>query len=272
MSVIPNEKVFEEREWIAKGVAQCEKYRQWLREIELKLNSYPDGRLVIRQGKESPQWYIELNGKKTYLPHQQLETAKVFAQKGYEIKAVRLLKRWEAKEIVIRKWLEEETLSELYENMSPERKRLVTPLVCSPEEFVEEWLAEEYEGLGFQEGEPEFYAVDGTRVRSKSERDTVDELLEFGVPYKYEKPLQLKGFGLVYPDFHVLNRRTGQEFVWEHFGMMDDRSYAVDNIRKLEAYHYNGYFEGVNFLSTWETRRTPFGRRDARRVIEQYLL
>lgn len=261
-----------EVEWLQAGAQLLSQAETWIPLVNRRLAEAPEGRLVIGYSNGMVQYFLINNGKKTYIPVDQMDMIKKLAQKGYDAKALSVLKKWPAREKHVRKWIEETTLTELYENMSPERRKLVTPLVCSPQEFVEEWLAEEYEGLGFQENEPEFYAVDGTRVRSKSERDTVDELIEFSVPYKYEKPLQLKGFGVVHPDFCVLNRRTGQEFVWEHFGMMDDRSYAVDNIRKLEAYHYNGFFEGVNFISTWETRRTPFGRRDARRVIEQYLL
>ncbi len=250
----------------------CETYEGWIDAVEQRLNNAPEGSLIVSPSNRAIQYYRWHDKEKEYIPAGQMELVKALAQKGYDQKALAVLKRWQTREKRIKRWVEEDSLETLYLKLSPDRKSLIVPLVGSAQEFVEEWLAEEYEGLGFQENEPEFYAVDGTRVRSKSERDTVDELIEFSVPYKYEKPLQLKGFGVVHPDFCVLNRRTGQEFVWEHFGMMDDRSYAVDNIRKLEAYHYNGFFEGVNFISTWETRRTPFGRRDARRVIEQYLL
>lgn len=263
---------YNDKEWIQEALELLDQEKEWSSLLKQRIINAPEGRLVIHAYQSGYQYYNNIKGKRIYLSGGQTELARALAQKAYDKKALCILGKWEKREKTIKSWAEDNSLWELYESMSPERRRLVTPLVCSPCDFVEEWLAEEYEGLGFQEHEAEFYAADGTRVRSKSERDTVDELLEFHVPCKYEKPLQLKGFGLVYPDFHVLNRRTGQEFVWEHFGMMDDRSYAVDNIRKLEAYHYNGYFEGVNFISTWETRRTPFGRRDARRVIEQYLL
>ena len=261
-----------ELEWMREGDRFLSRGIAWLPPIEERIRNAPDGRLKIEKANKSREYYLVVDGKKIYLPKTAMEEIRALAQKGYDVRAVRVLRRWDARRKKIRKWMEEETLADIYESLSPVRRELVTPLVGSAEEFVEAWLQDEYEGLGFRENEPEFYAKDGTRVRSKSERDAVDEMVDHNVPYKYEKPLELRGYGLVCPDFRVLNRRTGQEFIWEHFGMMDDRSYAQDNIRKLEAYHYNGYFEGINFLCTFETRRTPFGAKDARRVIEQYLL
>ncbi|MFQ6929598.1 MAG: hypothetical protein ACLRR3_00115 [Eubacterium sp.] len=41
-------------------------------------------------------------------------------------------------------------------------------------------------------------------------------------------PLRLKGYGTVKPDFTVLNKRTRHEYVWEHFGMMDDSIYVKE--------------------------------------------
>lgn len=49
------------------------------------------------------------------------------------------------------------------------------------------------------------------RVRSKSEVIIADILNQEGIPYRYECPLQLKGWGKVYPDFTVLSERERPE-------------------------------------------------------------
>lgn len=84
--------------------------------------------------------------------------------------------------------------------------------------------------------------------------------------------MYLKSVGEIHPDFIVLNKRTGEEFVWEHFGKVDDWKYANDMVKRVEAYHYNGYYEGKNLIYTLESSRQPFGARDAKRIIEQYLI
>ena len=53
------------------------------------------------------------------------------------------------------------------------------------------------------------------------------------IAYKYECPLHLKGYGMVYPDFTFLSRKTKQEIYWEHDGRMDDSVYAQNAVRKI---------------------------------------
>lgn len=57
----------------------------------------------------------------------------------------------------------------------------------------------------------EIYTQKGERVRSKSEKTLADYFYYHGIPYKYECPLLLKGFGIIYPDFTFLTRRSQKE-------------------------------------------------------------
>ena len=68
------------------------------------------------------------------------------------------------------------------------------------------------------------------RVRSKSEGTIVDLLLEYEALFRYECKIFLRGLGEIHPDFIILNKRTGEEFVWEHFGKVDDWKYANDMV------------------------------------------
>ena len=96
--------------------------------------------------------------------------------------------------------------------------------------------------------------------------------MEYGIVFRYECPIYLKGLGQIHPDFIVINKRTGEEFVWEHFGRMDDWRYSKDMVKRVESYHYNGYYECKNLIYTLESTKQPFGAREAKRMIEQYLL
>ena len=250
-----------------------EQYQEWLWMVRERLEHAPKGSLKLAHSNGTVQYNQLLDNKLIYLNKDHMELVRALAQKGYDKKVLKVLER----EVAVRKRrLREDpgaqTLLGVYEAMSPERRVLVEPLVLPVEEMARRWAAEPYEPKEFRPGDPEHYAKNGLPVRSKSERDAVDEMLDFALYFKYECPLVLKGLGLIHPDFMVMNKRTGQIWIWEHFGKVDDRAYAQDMVKRIEAYHYNGYFEGKNLIYTMESFLQPFHRKEARRIIEQYLL
>ena len=93
-----------------------------------------------------------------------------------------------------------------------------------------------------------------------------------GVPYRYEYPLNLKGLGLVRPDFWCLNVRERKEYGWEHLGMMDNIAYATKNVTKINHYEQNGYFPGKNMIFTFETSQQALSSYIIKSMIEQYLI
>ena len=72
----------------------------------------------------------------------------------------------------------------------------------------------------------------GESVKSKSEKIIADKLNMMNIPYCYEVPLYLKGYGYVKPDFKVLNVATRKEYYWEHYGMMDNKDYIIKALKK----------------------------------------
>ena len=121
------------------------------------------------------------------------------------------------------------------------------------------------------ENDTGFYTECGIRVRSKSELLIANMLEQKGIPYRYEFPLYLKKTGNVRPDFLCLNIRTRKEFIWEHFGMMDNIAYANKNISKVQNYEQNGFFPGKNFIMTFETSQCPISSKVIRMTINEYL-
>ena len=132
-------------------------------------------------------------------------------------------------------------------------------------------MSVEYEGKGFAEDAPEFYTSRGERVRSKSEWIIAELLEKEGIPYRYEYPVYLRGFGKVYPDFTVLNVRTRREIYWEHMGMMDNPVYAEKAVNKIHTYEQNGMFQGEDLLVTYETSKNPLNQKVIMRMIQRYL-
>ena len=137
--------------------------------------------------------------------------------------------------------------------------------------LVQKWIAVEYVGKSFASDSAVIYSEKGQRVRSKSEKILADYLERHNIPYKYEKPLNLKGYGVVYPDFTFLSSKKGKEVYWEHEGMMDDPIYASAAISKIKTYEDNGIYIGDRLILTFETKKSVLSTREIEREIEQYL-
>ncbi len=50
----------------------------------------------------------------------------------------------------------------------------------------------------------------GERVRSKTEKMLADFFYRKEILYRYEKPLYLKGYGIVYPDFAFFSEKKAK--------------------------------------------------------------
>ena len=96
-------------------------------------------------------------------------------------------------------------------------------------------------------------------------------LYQMGIPYRYEYPLYLRGLGVIYPDFTVLNVRERKAVYWEHFGRMDDPEYAEKAVRKINCFRQNGYYEEDNTLYTYETGKEPLNQKMIRSLIGRRL-
>lgn len=206
-----------------------------------------------------------------YIPEKNMKLVIALAQKSYDKKVLRVAE----KELnATRRYLAgcpETTIEQVYEDMHVERKKLVVPDIETDEQFVEGWLAEEYEGKEFDYGYPEMFTARNERVRSKSEVIIADMLNNEGIPYKYECPVYLSGYGNVYPDFTVLNVRERRVIYWEHLGLMDQIDYIGANIKKINSYAQNDIVLGDNLIITIETRQNPLDQRFVRKLIEKKL-
>ena len=97
----------------------------------------------------------------------------------------------------------------------------------------------------------------GEIVRSKSEKIIADKLSLTKIPYYYEVPICLNGFGFVRPDFTILNPYTLKEYYWEHLGMMSSPEYVDKALSKIELYAANGILPGRNLILSYESESHP---------------
>lgn len=77
-------------------------------------------------------------------------------------------------------------------------------------------------------------------VRSKSEVIIANMLHDRDIPFRYEVPLYARDGTFYLPDFTVTWR--GEQWYWEHLGMLDDEGYA--NHWKTKKAWYDKFFPG----------------------------
>lgn len=254
------------------------------RKLEEELRNVPSGTLnVIRRGNRTQFYHYQTqlgeqkdaNYRGTYIRKDNMKLVEVLAQKDY---ASRLKRDIENEIRAIEDCLnririfEKDALTDYYSSLNAVRKLLVTPVILPDDEYIEKWKSVVYEGKGFLDSGPEHYTDLGERVRSKSEVMIGNALARAGIPYRYEYPVNLKGFGTVYPDFYCLKIRTREEVAWEHMGCLNDEEYREHALDKINRYEINGYTLGKRLIISHETAEHPLNMKVIERKIREYLM
>ena len=235
------------------------------------IKSAPKERLRIRKKGNNYQYYMEKNKKRTYIPKKNLETARKLAQRDYYQKLLPgLLKNLKAMNHFFKDY-SPKNLEQSYSNLPVARKQLVTPLFINNENYAQQWQAQKFER---KKDQPDgtYQTIKGEYVRSKSEIIIANLLHNKKVPYHYEYPLKLSNGVTIHPDFFCLNKRTRQEFYWEHCGIMDDPTYTTNLTQRISDYSKTGIIPGKNLILTFETARTPLETKAVEQMIQTYLM
>lgn len=256
---------------IEKEIQNLEVIRHHVSEMQRRHNKPPGKeKFICRDRNGAYEYYIDgkyIGKKRNY------ERIKSSARKEYWDKMLPALNE----EILVlqRALLTEKRLSDVYRRLHRGKQILFTPDYVPIELKIKEFEMAQYEGLPFREGDPtDFVTGKGERVRSKSEKIIADELARQGIPYKYEKPLQLNVDGMMrsfYPDFTVMNVTTGEIKYLEHFGMVDSSNYLKNTLSKLDVYEKNGLLIGREVILLHESAYRPLSTRVITDYIREFL-
>lgn len=254
--------------------------RTRLQKIEEKMRNQltdaPEGTLRVSKSNNRIQYYhcTEESPRKNgiYLRKNEEELAHQLAQKEYDEKILRLVEKRLRQIRRIAEEYEDDEIEKIFLREHEARQKLICPVEVTWKQQLEQWMSEKYEGKGFKEGTPIIYSDSGERVRSKSEKILADYFYHNNIPYKYEKPLVLAGYGVVYPDFTFLSKRTKKEIYWEHEGRMDDPGYAKSAIKKIESYENSNIYVGERLILTFETESSVLSRTSIERNVKRYLM
>ena len=254
---------------------KAEKQLVFLRKMELEiqeqLRGAPKESLQVSKSNGVFQYYIFKNGKHSYIRKKNLQLARAIAQKDYNKKMETYIK----KNILALKTFMKHYTPQKCENyflkMPAARRVLIAPFFLDKETYAKQWQARKYDPKKDQP-EGNFYTKKDEHVRSKSEVIIADTLGSKRIPYHYEAPLKINSNLTLYPDFLCLNKRTRQEFYWEHCGMMDDFEYSGNLATRLSIYAQKNIILGKNLILTMETRKQQLNTKDIEKVIEALLV
>lgn len=252
---------------------QEQKYLQEIADkARIGLRVEPKGHLRISKDKNKPRYYHCIDDNQgIYIPRSNKELPKLLAQKTYNRT---VLKKVETRLKQIEKILQDYTdneIEKIYTCMHKERQLLVTPIEPTWNQLLTEWYEKDYQGKEFKEGVPVILTEKGERVRSKSEKIIADYFYRKNILYKYEKPLYLDGYGIIYPDFTLLSKKTGKEIYWEHEGMMDNQEYARKAVQKIESYQMNDIYPNDRLILTFETKQCVLNSKIIENLTARYL-
>ena len=115
-------------------------------------------------------------------------------------------------------------------------------------------------------------SLKGVDMRSGGEIYITSRLDHFGIPHRYEAPLDIIDIDGYAPDFTILRPRDNKIIYWEHFGKVNDEDYVMWNIQKVTNYIQHDIVPWDNLIMTYNNKKGGFDARIIDAMIEAWLL
>lgn len=264
-------------EEVGKELEELKKMRKVVAEFQ---RHEPEGCLKYQKKEGKVYFYHQQQDEQSrrwvrkYIKKENTSLARDLAQKQYYMMIRPVLERnIDALQRLVDQY-HPDKIEEIYQKLSEERKGLITPFPIEREEKIRQWQEEKYEiNTSFAEN-LRYETEQGEMVRSKSEVIIANILYRhrLDISYKYERPLDVvvgKRIRTIYPDFTILNLRTGKILYWEHAGKMDDPEYADDFVRKVNTYISNDLLPGRDVVFSYESISNPLEIGVIRKMVEE---
>lgn len=241
-------------------------------ETKKELRKLPDGRLDYRNGKNGRIFYrqtIQRNGKtKSKGITRNKDAVSKLARKRFLKKQLKILNN--NLDFLTKKGASfvTPTAGNILSLIGSDRFGLDRSLFTGRGHALSEW-SKNYERDMTHSEHNVIPTSLGIRVKSKIEKDILENLLDYDIEFRYEM-IHYFGRDIIAPDFTI---RVGDELViWEHFGRMDDQGYVKVFLYKLDIYIKNGFIPGKNLILTFEGGGQYLSSNEIRAIIESKLL
>ena len=256
----------ERKSFLQKTIRQC---RQWLEKA-------PRGKLRVSCSRGSVYFYHnrKIKGKDEIRLSEKEDSQLIqkLARKDYYRMIIPVAEE-ELKSIEHLLSLEEnQSLANVFYTLHPARRKLVSPVEETREDALRKWIDIPTPPTEPRKGSYYIPTERGEYVRSKNEYLIANALFHAGIPYKYEFPYTAINDVVLHPDFYVKNINTGQEFYWEHFGMMDNPDYVMKSfLYKINLYQADGIILGKNLIATFSGGKCELDPDTIASMIDEFL-
>lgn len=228
------------------------------RQIELT-----EGSLFISKSHGTLQYYrMNRNGTRTYIKKGDEQVLTELAQKKYCQMVLKVLKQSNPSK---------ESIASVLKSIPNELKKYISPFEIPVEDKVKQWKEEKYVRKYLPDDIISYQTDKGDKVRSKSEVIIANKLYRHGIPYRYENQWQLSNGMKIFPDFTIMNPKTGKLFIWEHFGLMSDQAYSENFVQKINYYAESNILPGDSLIVSFESQRTPISTEIIEKQISRFL-
>lgn len=237
--------------------------------IKQDISSLPEGKLIVCHHGTRCKWYQSDGHKKTYIPKANAHLAMQLARKKY---LTLKLKDLENEKRSLDFYLQHHSSINKADTLltePSEYQNLLTPQFTDLPTEISNWLKSPYEQNLSHPERLIYKSISGHLLRSKSEM-LIDILLyQHQLPFRYECALNL-GETMLHPDFTIRHPTTGEYYYWEHFGLMEQPTYAANVFSKLKLYTEYGIIPGIHLITTYETQEHPLSTEMVEKIIEYY--
>lgn len=251
--------------------ARIQYLKNMIAKKEKSLESAPPGFIkVLKRGNNFSYYYKEnwKDEKWKCIKKSEKRLIKPLMQKSYDrllLKAARSeLKKLE----LIRKANALDSVDDVYHKLPAAFKDLISPAPDTRESVFRQWKTQKFIPKPVSNSLSDIQSKLGERMRSKSEVIIADMLTDHNIPYIYEKPLNLKGYGTIYPDFTLYDVINNYEIYWEHMGLLDDPEYRSHAFAKIATYEKNGLLSGNRLIITFESEEHPLNMEVIKMQVE----
>lgn len=240
--------------------------------LQSKLKDFPEGKLVCTKNGKYNKWYCSTDSSYTYIPKKEYKLAEKLAHKTYLLLQLRtLLNQKKAIDSYLKHYQPDTSQKEHDFITSPEYKAFLSSYFTPVSQELVNWMNAPYETNQIYTENVISKTPSGHRVRSKSEAMIDTCLYKNNIPFRYECLLQLDKHSL-FPDFTIRHPKTGEVYYWEHFGLMDDATYAQKTYSKLALYTSHGIIPTINLITTYETKEHPLSADMVEKIVNYYFL
>lgn len=252
-------------------IKEKEKLIAKISDTQNKLKSMPAENLCCAKNGPHYKWYSCLNTTTNYISKKNRRYAEKLAlKKYYQLELEGLKKELNAIDVCLSHYPSTK-ISDDFLECNPEYQNLLSGIVSTSNASAALWLTEEYDNnKNYPEG-LKFKTNQGSLVRSKSEVIIANILSSHNIPFRYECGLNLNGM-IIYPDFTIMHPVTNQIFYWEHFGLIDNPSYAHSAMTKLQTYMTNNIFPSINLITSYETKDNPLDISMIEEIVKYYFI